>query len=477
LTDFPDMKLKALVNFPASVIGGTGIDVVQNGGVYSFNLDFGELAQIAAIPTPALPTTFVALYESTQNTYRIISVPNLQAQIGGGGGIPEAPNDGAQYGRQSLGWTPVVSGGVPATAVPLIESGAGAVGVSTKYAREDHVHPALGGSGASISLPTGRLSLASATPYMSANQLNKGTVYYTGLSSLPGLVPDAIWLPSFNGTATAMINIGGEKSLALDSNAAHTGYHQAGSLFDVFWDDANARLCTGPAWTNNTTRSAALAIKNGFLVNAASMVSKFDATAGTFAVAANRGLFLGTIYCNAAASVTWQPRPAGVAGGGVCIIGLSNAYNRSRVSALNRDSTASWTIASTAWRLANNSANNKIFFLDCIQKTPVVAAYICAPNPNAGAGIGIGAEYGPQLDWVAGAPDVSSTAFGANTVSAGSTTVASAALVQGSWLPVLGLHEIDAVEAAWNANVIAIYASGWGSTAGQMQGLSLDCEY
>ena len=35
---------------------------------------------------------------------------------------------------------------VPATATPLIESGAGNVGASAKYAREDHVHP-LGGSG------------------------------------------------------------------------------------------------------------------------------------------------------------------------------------------------------------------------------------------------------------------------------------------------------------------------------------------
>jgi hypothetical protein len=33
----------------------------------------------------------------------------------------------------------------PATATPLVESGAGAVGTATKYAREDHVHPAAGG--------------------------------------------------------------------------------------------------------------------------------------------------------------------------------------------------------------------------------------------------------------------------------------------------------------------------------------------
>lgn len=43
-------------------------------------------------------------------------------------------------------------GGVPATEIPLVEAGTGAVGVSLKYAREDHVHPLGpgGGGGASV---------------------------------------------------------------------------------------------------------------------------------------------------------------------------------------------------------------------------------------------------------------------------------------------------------------------------------------
>ena len=35
---------------------------------------------------------------------------------------------------------------LPATATPLVESGSGAVGTATKYAREDHVHPVVAGS-------------------------------------------------------------------------------------------------------------------------------------------------------------------------------------------------------------------------------------------------------------------------------------------------------------------------------------------
>ena len=81
MTDFPDIKIKALVNFPASVIGGTGIDVVQSGGTYSFHLDFGELAQVSTVPAQAVPTTFLVLWESTQNTYRRMSITDFKAAL------------------------------------------------------------------------------------------------------------------------------------------------------------------------------------------------------------------------------------------------------------------------------------------------------------------------------------------------------------------------------------------------------------
>ncbi|WLB57501.1 hypothetical protein [Bradyrhizobium japonicum] len=44
-------------------------------------------------------------------------------------------------GPQGPQGIPGVPGTTPATAVPLVDSGAGAVGVSTNFAREDHVHP------------------------------------------------------------------------------------------------------------------------------------------------------------------------------------------------------------------------------------------------------------------------------------------------------------------------------------------------
>jgi hypothetical protein len=37
MTDFPDLKLKALVQFPAAVRGGTGVTIDQTNGVYTIS--------------------------------------------------------------------------------------------------------------------------------------------------------------------------------------------------------------------------------------------------------------------------------------------------------------------------------------------------------------------------------------------------------------------------------------------------------
>jgi hypothetical protein len=61
-----------------------------------------------------------------------------------GGDMEEAPLDGQQYGRQSATWTTITGGSgggaAPATVLPLMD-GIAAIGITLKYAREDHVHP------------------------------------------------------------------------------------------------------------------------------------------------------------------------------------------------------------------------------------------------------------------------------------------------------------------------------------------------
>lgn len=73
-------------------------------------------------------------------------------------GDPQAPTPATADNDTSIATTAFVkaqgyatsaSVPVPATATPLVESGTGTVGTSVKYAREDHVHPALAGGGGS----------------------------------------------------------------------------------------------------------------------------------------------------------------------------------------------------------------------------------------------------------------------------------------------------------------------------------------
>jgi hypothetical protein len=167
--------------------GGFGADVsAQNGvplftaGAATFTATTGSgNVVLANDPTltgvPSAPTAAVAT-----NTTQIATTAFVAAAISSSGTFVDAPSDGSSYGRLNAGWAkvaPLVSaalagtptaptqatsdnstrlattafvaaavsaggGAAPATAVPLVESGSGAVGTSVKYAREDHVHPA-----------------------------------------------------------------------------------------------------------------------------------------------------------------------------------------------------------------------------------------------------------------------------------------------------------------------------------------------
>ncbi|MET3308116.1 hypothetical protein [Bradyrhizobium diazoefficiens] len=126
------IKLKVLPQFPARLIGRAGIDVTKNNGDYYLDLDYTDFPVVGSVPPG---TTYALVFDPSTGKY-------------------------VQMPISLLG-----SGGIPATAIPLVESGAGAVGVSTKYAREDHVHPAFGGGGGIAEAPNdgglyGRQSLA-----------------------------------------------------------------------------------------------------------------------------------------------------------------------------------------------------------------------------------------------------------------------------------------------------------------------------
>jgi hypothetical protein len=112
MTDFPDVKLKAMVSFPATVLDGTGIDVVKSNGSYQFNLDYEDFAPSSELLSDP-DNQNALLWNSATGQYDLVKVSILTG-----------------------------SDALPATAFPLVESGSGSIGGSLKYAREDHVHPA-----------------------------------------------------------------------------------------------------------------------------------------------------------------------------------------------------------------------------------------------------------------------------------------------------------------------------------------------
>ncbi|MDA9539224.1 hypothetical protein ACM41_24290 [Bradyrhizobium sp. CCBAU 21362] len=112
------IKLKMLPQFPSNVTGRAGIDVTKQNGEFFLDLDYNDFPQIGALPSG---TAYTLIFNPATGQYAQLPISLL-------GGSPPSP----------------------ATVVPLVESGAGAVGISLKYAREDHVHPALGGGGASV---------------------------------------------------------------------------------------------------------------------------------------------------------------------------------------------------------------------------------------------------------------------------------------------------------------------------------------
>lgn len=112
MTDFPDLKIKAQVSFPARVLDGTGVDVVKANGSYQFNLAYDDFAPPIAV-VPDVANQSVLLWNSITQAYALAPVTLLA----------------------SSGVIPVGFDGSPAmdnVALP---------GVLTTYARGDHVHP------------------------------------------------------------------------------------------------------------------------------------------------------------------------------------------------------------------------------------------------------------------------------------------------------------------------------------------------
>lgn len=217
-----------------------------------------------------------------------------------------------------------------------------------------------------LSMPQGRLTLTSGTAVVIADTA-AGNVYYTPY------IGDRVPI-STDGT-TFKVRQFSELNLQLVSN------HLVSTIYDVFLFDNSGTITigTGPAWNSSGNGSSSrgtgagtteLQRVHGLWTNKNSMTTRNGAT--TYTVAANQGLYVGSILIDSSVSgqVTCH-----VSYGQARRWNCWNAYNRVPIYIKEGDPTASWSYTTNAFRSANNDSNNSVSILVGLQEERVDIEY------------------------------------------------------------------------------------------------------
>lgn len=279
-----------------------------------------------------------------------------------------------------------------------------------------------------VSAPMGRLTLSSTLPVLTADLTAQAALYYLPYAGN--------YIPIYNGTNFVTYQIPAGMTMNLDSNSGHTGYQQSTKLFDVFvFSNAGTpQLCTGPAWTNSTTRASAISQVNGIWVNTSSQALKVDNSSFSGTLAANQGTYVGTMYATANGQTGVAFKPSAAAGGSNNIIGIWNSYNRVAAKAVERDSSGGWTTTSTSWQGLDNSASNRISLVDGLGVTPIKAHLgVMAGNSTIAALSFIGID----LNSISNTPNIGNGSAGATGTLANNYTALN---VEEGFYPSLGFN-------------------------------------
>jgi hypothetical protein len=206
-----------------------------------------------------------------------------------------------------------------------------------------------------VPIPMGRLTLTSGLPVLTADVTAATTIYYTPYrgDAIPLFNPDLNYFVGYTFTELSQTLADATKAPAATA---------VSSVYDVFIaldGVGNPQMYRGPAWTNDTTRSAGTALirRQGFLVNQVAI---------TNGPTANCGLYVGTFRTSATGAngqVDMMFQPTAAAGGTANRLFLWNAFNRVRIVANNRDSADSWADTAGTWGYRNGNAASRIDFV------------------------------------------------------------------------------------------------------------------
>lgn len=306
--------------------------------------------------------------------------------------------------------------------------------------------------------PGGRCSLSNGIPYQVADVVGGTSIFY--LPAVNNYLP-----PVLGGLVIPDAGL----TLALDSNSGHTGYHQSGKNFDLFLvnDAGTLRFGSGPAWTNDTTRSAAITTKPGYWLNTSTMTIRYGASSGnTLSAAASTVLLVGCARMSADGQCTVQFNPAAAAGGNNTVVGLFNVYNRKPRSFSSRD-TSSWTYGTNTWRPADNSASNRISWIDGLGVLAARAITKTAFEYISGT-IAVG-NAGANLNSISATPALMSFC------ALNATATDYDGVVIDHFEPVLGFNFAQAMELVLTGSIQFYGLLAGGSR--QVQGLQIDMEH
>ena len=282
--------------------------------------------------------------------------------------------------------------------------------------------------------PQGRLTLTSNTPVMTADATAQSTIYYAPYQGYQ--IPIAGVMYNFS-----------QLPYSLSTSA-----HLSGNLYDIFayYSSGSVALCTGPAWSSGSTRSASINLSNGIWSNQSSLTCTVSGGGSTTTIAANNSTYLGTFYATANGQTGMAFKPSTTSGGTNNILGLWNAYNRELYTALCRDSTVTWTKSNSTWQSLNASNSNRISFVDGLGVSHLSAfagTLIFTTANSATASIGV------NIDSTSATPE---TAARAQTGSASNVAVYTG-MSQGFQSAGIGFHYAQAMQANVNNTGTATY--------------------
>lgn len=277
--------------------------------------------------------------------------------------------------------------------------------------------------------PQGRLTLASATPYMDASQGAKTTHFFT-----PILGNNTVYHDGTRLLLTTFTELSQAGSDTTKSPAAIA----ASKLYDIFqWmDSSTLRATRGPAYTTSRGTGAG----TSELTFNTTYGLWFNTNAITNGPAAGRGLYVGTIGTNGSAQYEYIVG-AGSSGGTAGSLLVWNLFNRRWESTTVTDNGANYNYSSTTIRQARASAGNQVSFIIGLDNQTIDMRYTNA--------VSLGATSGAQTRFGFGTDSVT-TYFNdgfylrqnqaTNSLEGGGTT-------SGLWKPSTpGLHYVAALE-------------------------------